>query len=266
MNTSVHPANKKLSESEAIRLAQQGDPAAFEFLYRLHSRKVFGICLRMAVDRSEAEDLTQETFLTIFRKIQGYRGESAFSTWLHRVTVNTILMRFRKKNIPSDSLDEPSDWDENGSKIPLQLGERDLQLSGTIDRLNLERAIDQLAPGCKMMFLLHDVEGYRHEEIAALAGCTVGNSKSQLHKARVRLREILSSPVRRLKKRRSRRLAAHGPTHGETLVGMLLPQLPKSISLSLRHRQRSAVNIVPAKNQSGFFPPELGVKLLIFWI
>jgi RNA polymerase sigma-70 factor (ECF subfamily) len=130
------------------------------------------------------------------------------------VTVNTVLMRFRKKNIASDSLDEPNDWDENGSKAMLQLGERDLQLSGTIDRVNLERAIAQLAPGCKLMFLLHDVEGYRHEEIAAIAGCTVGNSKSQLHKARVRLRELLSSPVRGLKKRRSQRSAAHSRIDG----------------------------------------------------
>jgi RNA polymerase sigma-70 factor (ECF subfamily) len=214
MEASVHPTNNELSESEAILLAQQGNAAAFEVLYRLHNRRVFGICLRMSVDRSEAEDLTQETFLSIFRKIQSFRGESAFSTWVHRVTVNTVLMRFRKKNIASDSLDEPNDWDENGSKTPLQLGERDLLLSGTIDRVNLERAIAQLAPGCKMMFLLHDVEGYRHEEIAAIIGCTVGNSKSQLHKARVRLRELLSSPVRRLRKRRSERSAEHSPING----------------------------------------------------
>jgi len=134
----------------------------------------------MSANKSEAEDLSQETFLTIFRKIQSFRGESAFATWVHRVTVNTVLMRLRKKNLASHSLDEPNDWDESGSKTPLQLGERDLQLSGTIDRLNLERAIAQLAPGCKMMFLLHDVEGYRHEEIAEMVGCTTGNSKSQL--------------------------------------------------------------------------------------
>jgi len=122
MKASVHPPNNGLSESEAILLAQQGDAAAFEDLYRLHSRRVFALCLRMSVDRSEAEDLTQETFLTIFRKIQSFRGESAFSTWVHRVTVNTVLMRFRKKNIASDSLDEPNDWDENGSKNAPAIG------------------------------------------------------------------------------------------------------------------------------------------------
>jgi len=213
MKVLTQAARSELSDLEATRLAQQGDPAAFELLYRRYSRRVFGVCLRMSANKSEAEDLSQETFLTIFRKIQSFRGESAFATWVHRVTVNTVLMRLRKKNLASHSLDEPNDWDESGSKTPLQLGERDLQLSGTIDRLNLERAIAQLAPGCKMIFLLHDVEGYRHEEIAEMMGCTTGNSKSQLHKARVRLRELLSSPVRRLTKRRSLRSAGHSPVN-----------------------------------------------------
>jgi RNA polymerase sigma-70 factor (ECF subfamily) len=215
MKTPTHVAKSELPDIEAIRLAQQGDPAAFEVLYRRHSRRVFGICLRMAGNRSEAEDLTQETFLTIFRKIQSFRGESAFSTWLHRVTVNTVLMRLRKKQLASDSLDEPNHRDEEEFKAPLQLGERDLQLSGTIDRLNLERAIGRLAPGCRAMFLLHDVEGYRHDEIAEIAGCSVGNSKSQLHKARTRLREILRNAGPGSKRRRSRQYAAHGGTGTE---------------------------------------------------
>jgi RNA polymerase sigma-70 factor, ECF subfamily len=213
MKTSTHTAKSDLPDSEAIRLAQRGDPAAFEILYRRHSRRVLGICLRMANNRSEAEDLTQETFLTVFRKIQSFRGESAFSTWVHRVTVNTVLMRFRKKELASDSLDEPNDRDEEEFKAPLQLGERDLQLSGTIDRINLERAISQLAPGCRAMFVLHDVEGYRHDEIAAIAGCSVGNSKSQLHKARLRLREILLKDGRGSRKRRHRQHSAPVLTH-----------------------------------------------------
>jgi RNA polymerase sigma-70 factor (ECF subfamily) len=168
----------------------------------------------MTGNRSEAEDLTQETFMTIFRKIRSFRGESAFSTWLHRVTVNTVLMRLRKKQL-ADSLDEQNDRDEEEFKAPLQLGERDLQLSGTIDRINLERAIGRLAPGCRAMFLLHDVEGYRHDEIAVMAGCSVGNSKSQLHKARTRLREILRNAGTGSKRRRSRQYAAHGVTGTE---------------------------------------------------
>src|ERR1700746_292939 len=153
MKTSVHPPNSEISESEAILLAQKGDAAAFEVLYRRHTRRVFAICVRMSVDRSEAEDLTQETFLMIFRKIQSFRGESAFSTWVHRVAVNTVVMRLRKKNSASESPAEPIDWDENGSKAPLQLGERDLQLSGTIDRLNFQRAVAHTPPGWTTLFL-----------------------------------------------------------------------------------------------------------------
>lgn len=214
MKTPTHVAKSELPDIEAVRLAQEGDPAAFEVLYRRHSRRVFGVCLRMTGNRSEAEDLTQETFMTIFRKIRSFRGESAFSTWLHRVTVNTVLMRLRKKQL-ADSLDEQNDRDEEEFKAPLQLGERDLQLSGTIDRINLERAIGRLAPGCRAMFLLHDVEGYRHDEIAVMAGCSVGNSKSQLHKARTRLREILRNAGTGSKRRRSRQYAAHGVTGTE---------------------------------------------------
>jgi len=164
----------------------------------------------MAGNRSEAEDLTQETFLTIFRKIQSFRGESAFSTWLHRVTVNTVLMRFRKRNRTEEPLEETVEREEDRGNTSAQFGKRDVQLSGTIDRVNLERAINQLAPGCRAMFLLHDVEGYRHDEIAAIAGCSVGNSKSQLHKARMRLREILLSESRIQKKRRGRKRALPG--------------------------------------------------------
>jgi RNA polymerase sigma-70 factor, ECF subfamily len=183
-------------ESETIRRAQQGDPAAFEQLYRKHSRRVYALCLRMSGNVSEAEDLTQDAFLMLFRKIQSFRGDSAFSTWLHRVTVNTVLMRFRKTNVPVESLDEACDREERDLKPPLQLGGQDLRLSGVLDRVNLERAIDRLAPGCREMFILHDVAGYLHEEIAEIAGCSVGNSKSQLHKARMRLREILCDEAR----------------------------------------------------------------------
>ena len=210
MRATTYWATGKVPETELIRLAQKGDSCAFEALYRLHSRRVFGVCLRMAGNRSEAEDLTQETFLTIFRKIQSFRGESAFSTWLHRVTVNTVLMRFRKRNRTEEPLEETVEREEDRGNTSAQFGKRDVQLSGTIDRVNLERAINQLAPGCRAMFLLHDVEGYRHDEIAAIAGCSVGNSKSQLHKARMRLREILLSESRIQKKRRGRKRALPG--------------------------------------------------------
>ncbi len=103
---------KALTEAEAIRLAQAGDAAAFEFLYGLHSRRVYALCLRMVGNPSDAEDLMQEAFLQLFRKIGTFRGESAFSTWLHRMTVNVVLMRLRKKSLPVASLEETTEPDE----------------------------------------------------------------------------------------------------------------------------------------------------------
>ena len=191
---------------DTIRLAQQGDSQAFETLYRQHSRRVYALCLRMAGNVTEAEDLTQDSFLMVFRKIQSFRGESAFSTWLHQVTVNTVLMRFRKKKLAENSLDDATESDDEDLYPPLQIGASDLRLSGVIDGVILQRAIDRLAPGCKKIFRLHDIEGYRHDEIAEIAGCSVGNSKSQLHKARTRLREMLRDEVREA--RRARALAA----------------------------------------------------------
>ena len=195
------------SEFETIRMAQQGDSAAFEALYRQHSRRVYALCLRMSGNLAEAEDLTQDAFLMVFRKIQSFRGESAFSTWLHQVTVNTVLMRFRKKKLAENSLDEATESDDDDLHPPLQLGAPDLRLSGVIDGVILQRAIDRLAPGCKEVFRLHDIEGYRHDEIAEIAGCSVGNSKSQLHKARTRLREMLRDEVREARRAHALALA-----------------------------------------------------------
>jgi RNA polymerase sigma-70 factor (ECF subfamily) len=186
-----------LAEAEAIRLAQLGDPAAFERLYQLHSRRVYALCLRMLHNPTEAEDLTQDAFLQLFRKIQSFRGESSFSTWLHRLTANIVLMRFRKKNHPQISLDAASEQDEENGRPPIEFGAPDLRLSGLIDRVNLQRAIDQLPPGYKEMFILHDIEGYQHNEIAQIMGCSTGNSKSQLHKARMRLRRLLQETLRK---------------------------------------------------------------------
>jgi RNA polymerase sigma-70 factor (ECF subfamily) len=179
------------SLKEAIRLAQQGDAAAFETIYRLHSRRVYALCLRMIGDPAEAEDLAQEAFLQLFRKIHTFRGESAFSSWLHRLTANIVLMRFRKKRPVPVSLEEMTRPDDEQKRSTFDIGAPDLRLSGLFDRLNLHAALEQLPPGCKSMFLLHDVQGYEHNEIASMLGCSVGNSKSQLHKARKRLRELL---------------------------------------------------------------------------
>jgi RNA polymerase sigma-70 factor (ECF subfamily) len=206
----------ELSEAEAIRLAQQGDAAAFEHLYQLHKRRVYALCLRMVSNTTEAEDLTQEAFLQLFRKISTFRGESAFSTWLHRLSVNVVLMRLRKKRVPESSLEEMTEPDEESDGPRRDFGSPDLRLSGSIDRLNIERAIAELPAGYRSIFVLHDVQGYEHNEIAGILGCSIGNSKSQLHKARMRLRELLQEAERQ--KARSRREAAAAANSGKDKV------------------------------------------------
>lgn len=186
-----------MTEAEAIRRAQQGDAAAFEQLYRLHSRKVYLLCLRMAGNPADAEDLTQDAFLHSFRKIHTFHGDSAFSTWLYRLTVNVVLMRWRKKRIATCSMEEFTQADGVSPALSLEIGERDLRLAGVIDRLNLKRAIAQLPAGYRAVFILHDVQGYDHHEIAKILRSSSSNSKSQLHRARQRLREILYRAFRR---------------------------------------------------------------------
>jgi RNA polymerase sigma-70 factor (ECF subfamily) len=161
----------------------------------LHSRKVYALCLRMVSDRSEAEDLTQDVFLQLFRKINTFRGESAFSTWLHRMSVNIVLLRFRKKTLADKSLETITNPEEGSGVEGREFGGPDLRLKGAVDRITLETAINELPPGYKAMFILHDVQGYNHEEIAEIFGCSAGNSKSQVHKARTRLRELLQRRV-----------------------------------------------------------------------
>jgi RNA polymerase sigma-70 factor (ECF subfamily) len=190
--TEPRPAHSAgLSEAEAIDRAKQGDAEAFEFLYTLHKRRVYSLCLRMTANTAEAEDLTQEAFLQLFRKIGTFRGESAFSTWLHRMAVNVVLMHLRKKGLPVVSLEEATEGDEDTPKK--DFGADDPVLSGSVDRLRLRNAVEQLPPGYRSIFVLHDIEGYEHNEIAAMVGCSIGNSKSQLHKARMKLREFLKT-------------------------------------------------------------------------
>ena len=187
----------ELSEGEAIRLAQQGDERAFERIYRLHSQRIYALCFRMMRgNAAEAEELTQESFLQLFRKIGTFRGESAFSTWLHRLAFNIVLMRLRRRTHQVLSLDEILEPGEKTAGLEKYVASCDLRLCGTIDRMDLERALEQLPPGYKAVFILHDVQGYEHNEIAAIRGCSLGNSKSQLHKARARLRELLHAAVR----------------------------------------------------------------------
>jgi len=181
----------KLSESRAIQRAREGDPAAFEYLYRSHNRRVYAVCLRMVGNTTEAEDLTQEAFLLLFRKIHTFRGESAFSTWLHRLAVNIVLMHLRKKSPPIVSIQATPDPEDETVSLNVDIGQPDLLLEGVVDRINLKRCIAQLPVGYRSIFVLHDIQGYQHNEIAEILGRSVGDSKSQLHKARMRLRELL---------------------------------------------------------------------------
>jgi RNA polymerase sigma-70 factor, ECF subfamily len=180
------------SEALALARAQAGDHHAFAQLYALHKRRIYSLCLRMVGNIAEAEDLTQEAFLQLHRKIATFRGDSAFSTWLHRLAINVVLMQLRKKGLSLISLDEamePAPEEGPGRSF----GAPDLTLAGAIDRLALERAVADLPAGYRLIFILHDVEGFEHNEIAAMLDCSIGNSKSQLHKARLKLREALRS-------------------------------------------------------------------------
>ena len=191
MTDARKPQDSGLSEAQAIERAKTGDAEAFEVLYNLHKRRVYSLCLRMTANTAQAEDLTQEAFLQLFRKIGTFRGESAFSTWLHRMAVNVVLMHLRKKGLPVVSLEETIETEEEAPRK--ELGAQDPVLAGSVDRLQLQRAVEDLPPGYRTIFVLHDVEGYEHNEIAGLVGCSIGNSKSQLHKARMKLREFLKT-------------------------------------------------------------------------
>lgn len=180
-----------MPEKEAIARAQQGDEAAFERIYQLHSARVYALCLRMVGNTAEAEDLTQEAFLMVLRKIGSFRGESAFSTWLHRITVNIVLMRLRRKTWLETPIDDPGEQSSDRPAIHEELAASDLVLAGSLDRVNLERALAQLRPFQKLVVVLHDVQGYKHTEIAKMMDWTIGNSKSRLHRARARLRSLL---------------------------------------------------------------------------
>jgi RNA polymerase sigma-70 factor (ECF subfamily) len=183
--------DNQLSEAAAIERAKQGDGEAFEFLYNLHKRRVYSLCLRMTANTAEAEDLAQEAFLQLFRKIGTFRGESAFSTWLHRLSVNVVLMHLRKKSLPVVPLEDTVETEEETARK--EPGAADPILTGSVDRMRLDQAIQSLPVGYRTIFVLHDVEGYEHNEIAGIVGCSIGNSKSQLHKARMKLREMLKT-------------------------------------------------------------------------
>ncbi len=170
--------------------AAEGNMDAFEQLYERHNRRVYSLCLRMTGNVQEAEDLAQEVFIQLFRKIGSFRGESAFTTWLHRLTVNQVLMHFRKRSVKLELTTEDGETPdqivtgtENHNRMPV------------VDRIALDKAITQLPPGYRTVFTLYDIEGHEHEEISRMLGCSVGTSKSQLHKARMKLRKVITQRV-----------------------------------------------------------------------
>jgi RNA polymerase sigma-70 factor, ECF subfamily len=177
-----------ISDHALARAAAQGDMKAFEKLYERHNRRVYSLCLRMTQNAAEAEDLAQEAFIQLFRKIGSFRGDSAFTTWLHRLTVNQVLMHFRKRSVKMERTTE-----EGETPVQIVRGTENPNAMPIIDRLALDTALAQLPPGYRSVFVLHDVEGHEHEEIAKLLGVAVGTSKSQLHKARMKLRRLLKA-------------------------------------------------------------------------
>ncbi|MBV8049708.1 MAG: sigma-70 family RNA polymerase sigma factor [Acidobacteriaceae bacterium] len=188
-NSAASPTVRFNVDFDLVKRAQQGDSDAFASLFHAHKARIYSICLRMTNNTAEAEDLTQDAFMQVFRKLATFRGDSALSTWLYRIAVNTVLMHFRKKALRQVSLDEP--YSQDARTVRREYGTKDDRLSGCVDRIALTRAIRELPDGYRTIFLLHEVEGYEHQEIAELLDCSVGNSKSQLHKAKLRIRELL---------------------------------------------------------------------------
>jgi len=189
-----------------VQRAQRGDGNAFAELFELHKGRVYGLCLSMTKDPAEAEDMTQEAFLQVFRKVATFRGDSAFSTWVYRIAMNTVLMKRRRRKCPPTlSLDEPVSPDS--PSLPREFGKSDPNLSGAIDRISLNRAIGALPAGCRKILDLHAIHGYQHHEIAELLQCSIGNSKSQLHRAKVKMRILLSPKWSAALLRKAARLA-----------------------------------------------------------
>jgi RNA polymerase sigma-70 factor (ECF subfamily) len=171
---------------------KEGDRQAFAELYQEHQSRVYSICLRMTQNVSEAEDLTQEVFIHLFRTIGSFRGESAFTTWLHRLTVNFVLMHFRKRRVRYERTTGNGDL-----QVQVVEGTSDPKRMRVVDRILLSEVIAQLPEGYREAIILHDVEGLEHREIAQIRGRSIGTSKSQLYRGRTMLRALITQGSRR---------------------------------------------------------------------
>jgi RNA polymerase sigma-70 factor (ECF subfamily) len=176
------------TDYELAQRASRGDMEAYEQLYVKYNRRVYSLCLRMMQSPAEAEDMAQEVFVTLFGKLGSFRGESAFATWLHRLTVNHVLMHFRKGRVRRERI-----TDDGETPVEIVEGTQNPARMAILERIALDAAIRQLPPGYRLVFILHEVEGHEHHEIAEIMGCSIGTSKSQLHKARMKLRRLLIS-------------------------------------------------------------------------
>jgi len=178
------PGHPDLALAERCR---QGAPEAFEELYRAHAPRLFGLASRM-VGRQEAEDLLQEIFLTAHRKLASYKGDASLGTWLFRLATNLCVDHLRSRSARFSQLSDPIEHELDAPQASVG------PVLGVIDRLDLDRALATLPPGSRAVFVLHDVEGFEHREIGGMLGISDGTSKSQLHKARMRLRRALGNP------------------------------------------------------------------------
>jgi RNA polymerase sigma-70 factor (ECF subfamily) len=178
-----------MPEAEAIEKARNGDVAGYESLYHLHRRRVYSLCLRFTGNVSDAEDLAQEVFLQVYRKISTFRGDAKFGSWLHRVAVNLALMRFRRRRPREVSLNIPQTL--KPGPLPSPLRDQFCTRSFLVERVALGRALESLSKARRSVVLLHDVNGFTHGEVGERLGVAAGTSKSQLHKAHVELRGIL---------------------------------------------------------------------------
>ncbi|MGH8526328.1 MAG: RNA polymerase sigma factor [Gammaproteobacteria bacterium] len=174
------------SDEELARLAATGNLMAFDEIYRRHKRFVYNLALRMMGNEADAEDLTQESFISVLRRVGSFRGEALFTTWLYRLVTNQVNMHFRYRRSRPETQTGDEEFPDRGS------ADRTDPAQPLMDRLAIEQAVRMLPPGYRSAFILHDVEGYKHEEAARLLGRSVGTSKSQLHKARASLRSVLS--------------------------------------------------------------------------
>ncbi len=180
------PITRDTPDYELTQLASKGNLEAFEMLYQKYHRRAYSLCLRMTNNVTEAEDLTQEAFIQLFRKAGSFRGDSAFTTWFHRLVVNQVLMHFRKRSVKNEKTTDDGEMPEHAVTQPKLKANLPI-----LNRIDISNAVAALPPGYRSVFVLHDIEGFEHSEVARILGISVGTSKSQLHKARLKLRGML---------------------------------------------------------------------------